>query len=160
MILTVEEYLAKHRVGHEAEITDQLMASAQLTVHRWNDLLAQFYADNPSMSAGFIVSGWRPISVNIATPGAAVASKHTTGMALDFTVAFLVKLFTWLLTMPEHELATFQLWFEDFRATPTWVHGQTVPPHSGSRFFIPDANWGARLAGHPLTLASLGVTHA
>lgn len=29
------------------------------------------------------------------------------------------------------------LWFEDFTYTPNWVHIQTVPPKSGSRFFRP-----------------------
>lgn len=29
------------------------------------------------------------------------------------------------------------LWFEDFDATPTWVHCQTVPPRSKARFFKP-----------------------
>ncbi len=28
-------------------------------------------------------------------------------------------------------------WCEDFKATPTWVHFQTVPPKSGKRFFLP-----------------------
>lgn len=29
------------------------------------------------------------------------------------------------------------LWFEDFSATPTWVHAQIIPPGSGKRFFLP-----------------------
>lgn len=29
------------------------------------------------------------------------------------------------------------LWFEDFSATPTWVHGQAYAPKSGNRFFKP-----------------------
>jgi len=29
------------------------------------------------------------------------------------------------------------LWFEDFKATPTWVHAQAVAPKSGKRFFMP-----------------------
>lgn len=29
------------------------------------------------------------------------------------------------------------LWCEDFEATPTWCHFQSVPPRSGSRFFKP-----------------------
>lgn len=29
------------------------------------------------------------------------------------------------------------LWCEDFDATKTWCHFQTVPPHSGRRFFKP-----------------------
>ena len=29
------------------------------------------------------------------------------------------------------------LWCEDFAATKTWVHFQTIPPKSGKRFFIP-----------------------
>lgn len=29
------------------------------------------------------------------------------------------------------------LWFEDFNATPNWVHIQITPPASGARFFKP-----------------------
>jgi hypothetical protein len=29
------------------------------------------------------------------------------------------------------------LWFEDFSATPDWLHCQIVPPNSGRRFFLP-----------------------
>jgi uncharacterized protein YcbK (DUF882 family) len=29
------------------------------------------------------------------------------------------------------------LWMEAFSSTPTWVHMQCIPPHSGNRFFIP-----------------------
>jgi len=158
MMLTTNEYFAQHRVGHEAELTDLIRVNAEITVDRWNDLLAQFYAENPDAPPGLIASGWRPLAVNIATPGAAASSKHVTGCALDFTIPMLIKLlWVWLLKMPEADLARFKLWFEDFRATPTWVHGQTVPPLSGRRFFIPDANWASRLGGHPLTLESLGI---
>lgn len=160
MILTTDEYFAKHLQGHEAELTDEIRANANTTVDRWNDLLAQFYAENSDVPPGSIASGWRPAAVNSATPGAAAGSKHMTGTALDFTIPMIVRLFVWLLSMPESDLAKFSLWFEDFRATPTWVHGQIVPPHSGNRFFIPDINWATRLAGHPLTVDSIGGANA
>lgn len=62
-------------------------------------------------------------------------SKHLTGQAVD-------------IADPKGELKKFikdneklmeeiGLWFEDFSATPSWVHMQSVPPKSGKRFFLP-----------------------
>lgn len=36
-----------------------------------------------------------------------------------------------------HLLEQYELWCEDFSATPNWVHFQTAPPLSGKRFFKP-----------------------
>jgi hypothetical protein len=32
------------------------------------------------------------------------------------------------------------LWIENPMWTPTWVHLQIVPPHSGRRIFVPSEN--------------------
>ena len=32
------------------------------------------------------------------------------------------------------------IYFEDFRATPSWVHMQIVPPNSGKRIYKPNSS--------------------
>lgn len=62
-------------------------------------------------------------------------SRHLTGQAVDFSDH--TKDFQeWVLNNEEY-ITKVGLWFEDFAHTPNWVHVQTVPPKSGSRFFIP-----------------------
>jgi uncharacterized protein YcbK (DUF882 family) len=65
----------------------------------------------------------------------AVKSKHLTGQAADIRDVD-GSLKSWvLMMMPLMEEVG--LWIEDFKATPTWVHFQSVPPKSGKRIFIP-----------------------
>ncbi len=82
-----------------------------------------------------VTSGWRPPSVNSATPGAAKASKHMLGLAVDIYDPD-GALWSWVL----QNLALMQklgLYMEDKRWTPSWVHFQLGPPASGKRIFIP-----------------------
>src|SRR5258708_34367922 len=76
-MLTVEAYLSQHGVGHETELTDELRANAQVTVDKANQLLAAFGEERGQRS------GWRPQSVNDATPNAAHHSRHITCEAID-----------------------------------------------------------------------------
>lgn len=82
-----------------------------------------------------INSGWRPPSINENTPGAAPASKHTLGLAVDVADAD-GQVMHWTLSnlglMKE-----LGVHMEDWRWTPTWNHYQIVPPKSGHRIFIP-----------------------
>lgn len=62
-------------------------------------------------------------------------SRHLTGQAVDISdVGEFFK--NWILTNMEF-VEQLGLYFEDFAATPTWVHIQIVPPASGNRFFKP-----------------------
>lgn len=83
-------------------------------------------------------SGWRPPSINAATPGAASHSAHCMGLAADIADPD-GKLMNWVLANLElmKELGFF---FEDFRWTPNWVHFGLRKPSSGKRIFIPNAN--------------------
>ena len=87
-------------------------------------------------SRGTVVrSGWRPPAVNAATHGAAFNSKHMTGQAIDLEdpTGALGK---WLFAnVPV--LRDIGIWCEHPRATPSWVHCQSMPPASGNRFFLP-----------------------
>ena len=83
-------------------------------------------------------SGWRPPSINNSTPGAAKASTHMRGLAVDIKDPD-GKLREWVLANLDL-MQKLGLYFEDFRWTKGWVHFQCVPPGSGKRIFIPYAD--------------------
>lgn len=82
-----------------------------------------------------VTSGWRPAEVNSATPNAAKASKHISGLAVDILDAD-HKLFKWCLQNLQiiQELG---LYLEDKNYTKIWTHFQIGAPKSGSRIFKP-----------------------
>jgi hypothetical protein len=95
----------------------------------------------------FVNSGWRPPSLNAATPGAAPLSKHMEGLAVDIGDKE-GNLARWVLSHLD-DMKRLGLFFENFCWTRTmaglsdiggWVHFQIVPPKSGHRIFIPNAN--------------------
>ena len=63
-------------------------------------------------------------------------SKHLFGQACDLVCADIKDFQKWILAN-EDLCKKLDIYFEDFSATPTWVHCQIVPPNSGKRFFIP-----------------------
>jgi len=82
-------------------------------------------------------SGWRPASINVATPGAAKTSKHIVGLAVDIADADCA-LWKWCLQNLDliQELG---LYLEDKRYTKTWVHFGIGAPTSGKRIFKPSS---------------------
>lgn len=80
-------------------------------------------------------SGWRPPSINAATPGAAKASKHMIGLAVDIKDTD-NKLWNWCIANLE-TLQELGLYLEDRRYTTSWVHFQIGAPASGKRIFKP-----------------------
>lgn len=62
-------------------------------------------------------------------------SRHLFGQAVDISDPKR-ELQQWILKN-EKLMEEIGLWFEDFSATPNWVHMQIVPPASGRRFFKP-----------------------
>lgn len=149
-------------IVYASELTPEIVAAADVTVGRWNLLLTRFYAENPNAPRRRVASGWRPRAINAATPGAATNSTHLIGEALDGSDADRL-LARWILAneLESKRLAVASyaaeigLWFEDFRTTPTWVHGQSVPPHSGLRIYIPSNEWWLRLKDDTLSLDDL-----
>jgi hypothetical protein len=83
-------------------------------------------------------SGWRPPAINAATPGAAANSKHMIGLAADISDMD-GSLWAWVLQnlqlMKDNDI-----FMEDRRWTPTWVHFQLGQPGSGHRIFVPSAS--------------------
>lgn len=143
-VLTLDDYFALHGRPESQTLID----NAAETVHRWNLLLTLAQKDgvNPAIdpaSRNWVASGYRPAGVNAATQNSAHLSKHLTCEACDIRdTAPDRPLARWILAHPQ-EIEWAGLWFEDFRWTwhePAglpWVHGQTKPPASGKRFFVP-----------------------
>lgn len=135
-MITVDEYLSQHGKGHENELTQESRESAALTVAKANQLLEEFG------QARGLRSGWRPATVNAATPNSAQSSRHITCQAIDIDDDDR-QLQDWCLeNLPI--LERLELWMEHPIATPSWVHVQIVPPGSGKRAFFPNATWAAR----------------
>lgn len=143
--ITVEDYFTgpgkiRRDKNFAEDLTEEIKTNAKTTVDRVNDLLASMYADGVPLIADNATgslshSGWRPPSVNKATKGAAVKSKHLTGQACDLydPNGYLDE---WCLKNRD-ELERIGLWLESPNATPGWCHVQTIPPKSGNRVFIP-----------------------
>lgn len=84
-----------------------------------------------------VSSGYRRQSDNDKTANAAKMSNHLKCAAVDIRDTD-GKFWAWCIK----NIETFEeldLYLEDKRWTPTWVHIQIFPPKSGKRVFIPSA---------------------
>lgn len=144
-MLTVEQYL----MGRTAGMTAQLWRNAEDMTLRANWLRGHYLIDHPDAPEWVVRSGRRTPAINASTVGAAPDSHHLRCNALDISDSGR-RLARWMVANL-HVLADIELWMEDPRCTPTWVHIQRVPPGSGNRVFIPSADWARRLGGRPLT---------
>lgn len=141
-MLTIDHYFMGRRAQHPLALTPDIERNAARLVVIVNKLLEHLQTYGVAVPANptthtQVNSGWRPPSVNAATKGAAVNSKHMTGQAVD-------------LHDPAGELGEFLLggigmaalealglWMEHPSKTPGWCHLQIVPPGSGRRVFMP-----------------------
>jgi hypothetical protein len=113
-------------------MTPEIEANAERLLGLVNALLA-IYGDNHTK----VNSGWRPPSVNAATPNAALHSKHMTGQAIDLADPD-GELDDWLASDAGLDaLNKIGLWVEHPAATKGWAHLQSMPPKSGRRVFYP-----------------------
>jgi hypothetical protein len=128
-MLTWADYFKHRDIDYADDLTTHISDNAATTLKRANQLLEKF-GETRSIN-----SGWRPPAVNAGTPGAAVASKHMTGEAVDLSDPE-GDLDAWCLDNPE-VLVTIGLWQEHPASTKGWCHVQTVPPKSGNRVFYP-----------------------
>lgn len=85
-----------------------------------------------------VTSGWRPPSINGATPGAAAHSKHMEGLAADISDPD-NSLWHWVLENLQL-MKDLDIFMEDRRYTPGWVHFGLGQPASGHRIFVPSSN--------------------
>jgi uncharacterized protein YcbK (DUF882 family) len=148
-MITTETYFGRH------EVSEDIQANAVRLLSAVNLFLADYQDSHDAQIR--MSSGYRSPEHN-AKIGGATSSNHMTGQAIDIT-DYDRNLAKYCLEHPER-LQTHGLYCEDLRATPSWVHFQTVPPRSGNRFFIPNQAWAVKLAGHPLTLDALDVSRS
>lgn len=149
-IVSIKDYF---KGGDTIVVPNEHVASAGELLDRVNQLLFAFLKDHKDFVPR-INSGYRTVAYNATVPGAAPNSNHTTGRAVDIGDNADRTLAKWCL-LNYRQLADLRLWCEDPRATPTWVHFQSVPPRSGLRFYMPNAAAAAKFANTPLTTKSI-----
>ncbi len=134
-MITLTDYWMGRDAAYPDLLTDVLRAAAAETVAKANLLLSSFRTSTKNDEPRKVSSGWRPPSVNAATPNAAAKSKHMSGQAIDIADPE-GDLDEWCLSHPE-QLEAIGLWQEHPSATKGWTHLQIVPPKSGNRVFYP-----------------------
>ena len=134
-MITISDYFMGRDKAYPDLVTNELKAAASETVARANLLISAYNSMSKDEEPRRVNSGWRPPSVNAATPGAAPRSKHMTGHAIDISDPE-GDLDEWCLEHPD-VLQTIGLWMEHPSATKGWCHVQVLPPKSGKRCFYP-----------------------
>lgn len=134
MITLTDFWMGRDR-QYPDELTDEIRSNAAETVARANLLLSSYRALTKDDEIRKVNSGWRPIGINAATPGAAPRSKHMLGQAIDISDPE-GDLDEWAMDHPDI-LQSIGLWQEHPSATKSWAHFQIVPPRSGKRVFYP-----------------------
>ncbi len=128
-MVTISEYFMGRDEKFSKELTIDLQKNADKIVARASELLSAFGEKRK------VTSGWRPASINAATPGAAKRSLHMFCLAVDLEDKD-GSLGRWCVENVER-LIEIGLWLESPTRTPGWVHVQAMAPRSGSRIFMP-----------------------
>lgn len=134
-MLDLQDYWMGRDSKFRLEWTEEIQDNGAETVMRINRLMDMYVADTGFVRLETWASGWRPEGVNAKTANSASHSKHITAQAGD--VRDPVRLFARWCNSRLDELELCELWMEDGRWCPSWVHLQTVPPKSGNRIYIP-----------------------
>jgi len=130
-MITLADYWMGRDRSNALDLTPEIEKNAALTIKLANVLLARFGEGR------HVNSGWRPPSINAATPGAARKSLHMTGQAIDLEDGDGL-LDDWCMSdFGLAQLADIGLWLEHPSSTKGWCHLQVVPPRSGKRVFYP-----------------------
>ncbi len=128
MTITVGQYLSQHSQGGRNVPNQSVVDNATELIRLLDALCAD--PDCPIRYPD-LRSGWRPPSVNAATPNAAPNSTHMTGNGID--IADNDGVFDDWLT--DEILEKYGLYREHPSQTKSWVHLQRVPPKSGKRTY-------------------------
>lgn len=118
-MITLVEYFQGRDKEYVDELTGELIANAEITVKKVNELLSLFGETRK------VNSGWRPASVNASIPNAAPKSKHITCQACDLDDPE-GDLDLWCMEN-QYKLEVCGLWQEHPSATKGWCHVQIVP---------------------------------
>jgi hypothetical protein len=140
-MITLQDYWMGRDAQYPADLTPEIVQNAQSLMQRVATLLEKAAAENVSpgideATRTCVASGWRPKSVNEKTANASATSLHLNGMGIDLREAPSRALARFCLRNLDL-LAELDLWMEDPRWTPTWVHLQSRAPGSNDRVFIP-----------------------
>ncbi len=127
--MITKEELNKHKYPTTPEIDENL----SILLDRLNAVRAAF-GQPMSVTSGLRDMAKQEQLVNLGRSNA-VHSKHLYGQAADIYDPE-QKLQAWCMKNI-WRLEEIGLWCEAFQATPNWVHFQTIPPSSGTRFFVP-----------------------
>jgi hypothetical protein len=127
--ITLEDYFAGRQIKYSKELTNDIRQNAAYTVDCTNKLLRYMQEDGLNVNFTKVNSGWRPVSVNSATPGADPNSCHLTSEAIDLGDPNGV-LKKWVGENPNKVKLSGFLITEDFSITKTWLHLQTRYPLS------------------------------
>ena len=113
------------------EMTDVIRSNAKELLFRVNGLLNDLNWKDEAK----VTSGWRPRSINKAV-GGAPSSHHLYGRAIDIADPG-QKLALAILKNPDL-LIDYELWIENPKYTPTWVHlDMGTRPERSVRMFSP-----------------------
>ena len=134
-MITVTDFFMGRDKDYPELLTDTLRANAEDTVAKANLLISSYRMLTKDSELRRVNSGWRPPSVNAATPNAAARSKHMDCLAIDISDPD-GDLDEWCMDHQE-VLQSIGLWLEHPAATKGWCHLQTIPPKSGKRVFYP-----------------------
>lgn len=125
--ITKEEYLMG-RIKEE-DLPDEYKKNMEELLDKINKLLA-LYKKPVTLNSGYR-SSEDQLRINPKAP----KSKHTECAAIDLGDRSLSFRYWCLINLKE--LIDLGLYMEDPSHTPTWTHLQCIPPHSGSRIFLP-----------------------
>lgn len=129
-IITLQDYWKGRDYKFQSELTDDIVTNAQQLLNRVNALLTDMHIVTVSVS-----SGWRPKEINDAYNGAK-NSYHLSGRAID--IADHDRSISKELLERSFLLKKYDLWMEDPKFTPSWVHLDTGErPERDVRIFKP-----------------------
>lgn len=142
-MITLQDYWMGRDAQYGAELTPEIVQNAELLMQRVGALLERAAAENVApgiddITCTCVASGWRPKSVNDKTSNASATSLHLKGLGIDLREAPGRALARFCLRNLDL-LAELELWMEDPRWTPTWVHFQAGAPGNNERVFIPSS---------------------
>jgi uncharacterized protein YcbK (DUF882 family) len=129
MAISLQELTMGRDKQFPSEYTKEIQANLKV-LHEKINVIRTAYGKPMTVS-----SGWRPAAINSATAGAAKASKHLSGLAVDIKDTD-NSLWNWCIANLQL-LQDNGIYLEDRRFTQTWVHFQIGPPRSGLRIFKP-----------------------
>lgn len=122
------------------QLTPELRTNALRTLESVNKIIGLMAQDGITLESSPLTltpvsSGWRPVAINAATPGAAARSLHITCEAIDLYDPEGV-IDDWCMSYTS-ALEDHKLYLEHPAATKGWCHLQTRAPRSGYRVFYP-----------------------